>query len=82
MSSIGDSLRVKRAGEKAPAVVGAPPVATPDMPLQEGKSGGISKSKSVKNAGSTPAKQGGANMQSFVERLGVPTSSDKTLSAF
>lgn len=83
MASLGDSLKVKAAGTKAPAVVGAPPLSTPDAPLNEGLSGGIAKSKQVKNAGSTaPTQPKNSPGVDFVKRLGVKSNSDKTVGYF
>lgn len=83
MASLQDSLRLKAAGTKPPAMVGAAPLSTPDTPLSEGQSGGIAKSKQVKNAGSTkPVVPKNSPGVDFVTRMGTPSSSDKTVGYF
>lgn len=78
MSSIGDSLRLK-AKTSGPAWNGAAPLRTPDVALDGGQSGGIAKSKSVKNAGSSsvvvpkPAPD-----SDFLRRMGGSSQSDKS----
>lgn len=88
MSSLGDSLKIKRAGEKAPAIVGMPPVATPDKAIEDygstGKSGGISAAKAKKNASSTPKTGEGRNLSSeFAKSISIrDIDSDKTVGYF
>lgn len=80
MASLSDSLRLKAAGQKAPAVTGQP-LSTPDTPLDEGKSGGIAKSKQVKNAGSTSVTSPNVSNK-FIKSIGGSTDSDKTVGYF
>lgn len=81
MASLQDSLRMKATSVKAPSLVGPRPLITPDVPLDEGKSGGIAKSKQVKNAASTPNNVGPKHEQ-FIDRIGGATQSDKTVGYF
>lgn len=82
MSSLSDSLKLKAAGQKAPAVTGTQ-LHTPDTPLDEGKSGGIAKSKQVKNAGSTSPTAGDSGLSSkFTKSIGGGSQSDKTVGYF
>jgi len=80
MSSLGDSLKIKAAGTKAPAVTGQAPLKTPDAPLGSGgASGGISASKAKKNAGSTAIGNPASPARNdFISRLGVNTGKNKT----
>ena len=81
MASLQDSLRMKAANTKAPSVTGQQRLQTPDTPLDEGKSGGISASKARKNAASTPNNVGPKHEQ-FIDRIGGGTQSDKTVGYF
>lgn len=80
MASLSDSLKLKAAGTKAPAVTGQP-LSTPDTPLDEGKSGGIAKSKQVKNAGSTKLPTGTPD-ESFLKGIGGSSQTDKSVGNF
>ncbi len=83
MASLGDSLRLKAAGAKGPSVSGPRPLIQPDVPLEEGKSGGIAASKARKNAGSTSPVVGGRSLASeFARSLGANPQSDKTTGYF
>lgn len=81
MASLSDSLRLKAAGSKAPAISGAAPLMTPDTPLDEGRSGGIAKSKQVKNAASTTTGKPTPGSD-FLRSMGGSTASDKTTGYF
>jgi hypothetical protein len=79
MSTLENSLRLKAGGTSSPALVGAAPLSTPDIPVGGGQSGGIAKSKQIKNAGSSSIVVPKAAPDSdFVSRMGAPVQSDKS----
>lgn len=83
MATLEQSIKMKNASVKAPAVTGQRPLKTPDTPTSEGDSGGIAKSKAVKNAGSTLTYNPNSPGSNFLKKtLGVNPAKNKTVEYF
>jgi hypothetical protein len=79
MSTLENSLKLKASGTSGPAMNGPRPLMQPDVTAPEGQSGGIAKSKQLKNAGSSCVVVPKAAPDSdFVSRMGANVQSDKS----